>query len=246
MSNFSNKNPMPFWIQTLLTTAGVICLMLVFNMPPVTGYERQLLKGFILILLFIVFVYFFLKQPLEKIKQKFIQVIDKNLLDSPEPEPLVPEDFTQETAQGKGFSFYYPKTWFLGAANDPALYKEAREQLVEPGIFGARNFNISCHDIRTTPDLDKIFQAIIQGVLQALSGGRLEFKQKFKTSKFIGMRYKVVYRNMQGLDLACYQVALTNHSKHSMLIFTFTCQVNDFAQSKVLFDQIAGLAKIFN
>ncbi|MFH1062766.1 MAG: hypothetical protein V1747_07795 [Candidatus Omnitrophota bacterium] len=246
MSNSSEKKLIPFPILIISISVGVLGVLLAFDLPPVSAYERQLLKDLILILLFIIFSYFILRAPIKKIREKIFTIVNNKLFDSKKITALIPEDFAQEIVKEKGFAFCYPKTWFLTAACEPGLYKEAREQLLEPGISGTRNFNISYHDIRLAPDLEKMFKAIINAVLEVLKSSKLEFKQSFKNDQFLGMRYKVVYRNAQGLDLACYQVVLTNQHKRNMLIFTFTSQTNDFDKSKPLFDKIAGLAKIFD
>jgi hypothetical protein len=246
MSNFFEKKRIPFPILFMSVFTGALILRMVFDWPPVTVYERGLLQWLILILLLIISFYFILRKPIEKIRENRLRIKRDKFFDSNEITAQVPDDFILEIVKEKGFSFCYPKTWFMTTPGDPALYKEVREQMVDPGIKGARNFNISVHDIRLAPDLEKMFQAIIDGVLNALKGAKLEFKQKFKTDQFIGMRYKVVYRNTQGLDLACYQVVMTNQYRCNMLIFTFTSQISDFEKSKPLFDQIAGLAKIFD
>jgi len=230
----------------ILITAGLFGALRVVELPPISAHEKELIKNFILILLFILVVYLILKKPLTDIKLKVMEKLGNKELDIAQSDVVVPEDFNQEIVKDKGFTFCYPKTWFITAANDPALYKEVREQMVEPGILGARNFNISVHNIRGVPNMDIMFQAIIDGVLKVLKGGKLEFKQKFKTDKLIGMRYKVVYKNINGLNLACYQVVMTTPRKKNMLIFTFTSQINDFARSKDLFDQIAALTRIFD
>ena len=240
MSNSSEKKLIPFPILIMLISVGVLGVLMVFNLPLVQG----LLKGLILILLFTILFYFIPLKPIDKIKEKFFQTINKKLFDLDEMASLVPEDFVLEIVKNKGFAFCYPKTWFLTTAGDPVLYKEAREQIVEPGINGARNFNISYHDIRLAPDMEKMFKSIMEGVLKALKGSVLEFKQKFTHAKTIGMRYKVVYRNARGVSLACYQVVLISQHKKNMLIFTFICQSNDFDKSKLLFDKITSLAKI--
>lgn len=245
MSNFFEKKLIPFPILFMSVFVGALILRMVFDFPPVTAYERGLMRWLILILLLIISLYFILRKSIGRIRENRLKIKRDKFFNSAEITAQVPDDFVLEIAKEKGFSFCYPKTWFMTTPGDPALYKEVREQMVDPGIKGARNFNISVHNIRLAPNLDKMFQAIIDGVLKALKGANLEFKQKFKTDQFIGMRYKVVYRNMQGLDLACYQVILTNQYRRNMLIFTFTSQIIDFDKSKILFDQIAGLAKIF-
>ena len=239
MENSSNKKILPNSIMIMLTAVGVLSVLMVFDVLSMSPHEKELVRGFIFSLLFIVFLYFVFRKPFAFIKRK-IAVKSEVSYD----QPL--EGFTVEIVEDKGFSFCYPKTWFAITAKDPVLYKEVREQVNEPGILGSRNFNISIHDIRNAPDLNRMYTTIINGVLVALKGAVLEFKQKFKTDKTLGVKYKVVYNNAQGLNLACYQVVITTLQKKNMLIFTFTSQVNDFDQSKGLFDQIAAQAKIFD
>ncbi|MBU1086311.1 MAG: hypothetical protein KKD05_02205 [Candidatus Omnitrophica bacterium] len=246
MSNPSQKKLIPYPILVILLTAGVLGMRMVFDLPPISAHEKALLKDFIIILLFILVTYFILKKPLADIRDKFLEKAGSKAFDPEEIKALVPENFNLEIVQDKGFAFAYPKTWFITAASDPALYKEVREQMVDPGILGARNFNISIHDIRVVSNMDKVFQSIIAEVLKALKTGKLEFKQKFKNPRTQGMVYKVAYKNMQGLDLACYQVVMTTSRRKKMLIFTFTSQINDFAQSRLLFDQITALTRIFD
>jgi hypothetical protein len=246
MSDQMNKKLIPFPILIMAISIGLLFIMLVFEFPPMSAHEKELIKNLASILMFFLISYLVFRKPYTSIKEKY-QSIKANKKFEKETHCLeIPENFNKQSVQEKHFAFYYPKTWFLTDPREKALYKEAREQLVEPGIKGARNFNISYHDIRKAPDLDKMFQAIIDGVLIALKGSELEFRQNFQSQNTLGMRYKVVYKNAQGLDLCCYQVVITTPLKKNMLIFTFTCQVSDFERSKPLFDQIANLAEIFD
>ncbi len=243
MSNSPDNKliPSPVFIMSLIV--GVLSVLMVFDLPPMSAHDRDLLKGLILCLLTAIGLYFLLRKPISVVRDKYREIVKGRELTLDEEE-VIPDEFAIEVVKKKGFAFCYPKTWFMTDANDPALYKEIREQMVEPGIASARNFNISHHDIRLAPDLDKMFKAIIDGVLFALKGSVFKYRQNFTSKKIIGMRYKVVYRNTKGLDLACYQIVMTTPKKKNMIIFTFTSHVTDFDKSKPLFDKIASLTKI--
>ena len=244
-----NKKLIPFPILIMSIAIGVLGVLLAFDLPPMSGHEKMLLKNLIKVLFFAIIIYFVFRSALNKLKQKLGSVSSDFLSDKdsslPRAEKQVPEGFKREVISDKGFSFCYPASWFVSRPSDPALLKEVREQMTEPGIKGARNFNVSFHDIRRAPNMKVMYQAIIDGVLKVLKGSELEFRQEFESKPLVGMRYKVVYRNVQGLDLCCYQVVITTKKKAKMLIFTFTCQVGDFVRSKSLFDRLSELTEIF-
>ena len=159
-------------------------------------------------------------------------------------EEAAPSGYKLEVSQSLGFSFCYPEGWITGKPRDPLLYKEVREPFVLSGFAAARNFNISCQDISRAPDIEMLFKAIIDGVIFGLKGSGLEFRQNFKTQETFGMRYKVVYKNPQQTEVCCYQVAVTNSEKKSLIILTFTADARDFPKTQKLFDDIANLVNI--
>ena len=157
-----------------------------------------------------------------------------------------PEGFILKIAANERFSFCYPKGWQLVKPSDPALYAEAKEQKTIPGTDFYRNFNISFQDISRLKDIDFLFRAIIEGVMNMLTHSQLEYKKPFKENGFMGVRYKINYDSGNGLRLSCYQVAVTTLKKRYLLIYTFTAPTGDFKNSVGLFDQIVGMVNIFD
>ncbi len=156
----------------------------------------------------------------------------------------VPCGYKLLVSQEKGFSFCYPESWQIIRSKEKLLYMQVKEVNLEQGLKILRNFNISHQNIAGIPNTDFLFKMIIKGLLKAM-GASLEFKEPFRTEETFGMRYKLKYNSPKRTDLCCYQVAITNNEKKSLILLTFTAGTDDFPKTKKLFDEIASLVKIF-
>lgn len=243
MPKSDNKKIVPFPILLIMICIGVLSVLMVFGLPPMSLEERNILKNFILVLIVIVFFYFLLRVPIEKLLYKLLpkrKLSFKELVSS-----AAPAGFKVEVALREKFSFCYPEDWQLVKPANRMLYTEVREVYPAKGIVSGRNFNVSFQDISQVENLDFLFNAIINGVLKALKGSKLEFKGDFRTGNMFGANYKINYCNAQKRNLCCYQIGLTNQNRKSLILLTFTTDQKDFSESKVLFDKIASLVQIF-
>ena len=108
-----------------------------------------------------------------------------------------------------------------------------------------RNFNISHQNIEGV-NTDFLFKTIISAVVRSLNKGVLDFKEPFETEETFGMRYKINYKTPKNHELCCYQIAITNKNKKSLVLLTFTTGINDFQRTKDMFNKLAELVKIYN
>ncbi|MBI4845581.1 MAG: hypothetical protein HY810_03790 [Candidatus Omnitrophica bacterium] len=242
MANEEEKKLIPFPIFLILVSCGTFSVLMALDLLTLNEQEREMLKKLIFNGLIFVALYILFASVKSGIKDKLSGIRYKRAVS----QGKVPDGYTCKIAEKEGFSFSYPENWVLTLPSDPMLYKEAKEVFLAQGLHSLRNFNISCQDISKIKDLEYLFNAIINGVLNVLQGARLEFKELLKLENVSGMRYKINYHNANGLNFCCYQAALTDNSKKILLILTFTCESRDFAGSRELFDQITGLVKIFS
>ncbi len=159
-------------------------------------------------------------------------------------EQTAPSGYKQVISNKFGFSFCYPKDWQLVRSREKLLHMQIREPKLEKGSKILRNFNVSYQNIDGVPNTDLLFEAIIAGLIRAIEA-KLEFEEPFKTKETFGIRYKLKYNSPKRTDLCCYQVAITNNDKKSLILLTFTVGTRDFPNSKELFDDISNLVRIF-
>ncbi len=159
-------------------------------------------------------------------------------------EKAAPRGYKLEVSLNAGFSFCYPESWQVVRSKEKLLYMQIKETNLEQGMTILRNFNVSYQNIEGIPNTDFLFKMIINGLVKAMDA-TLEFKEPFRTEETFGMRYKLKYNNPKRTDLCCYQIAITNSEKKSLILLTFTSGVRDFPKTQKLFNDIADLVKIF-
>jgi len=153
-----------------------------------------------------------------------------------------PDGFVSEISDDAYFSFAYPDTWKIVKPLSKNIYREVSEEKIAPGLGSTRSFNLSNQRITPQIDLIQLFNSLVNGVLSAIKGAKLQFREDFKTETAAGICYRLDYKSM-GINFSCYQVALTSSAKKSLILLTFTTQKPDFAKSRELFDKIASSVK---
>lgn len=155
-----------------------------------------------------------------------------------------PQGFARHIASAYGFSFCYPESWLLCLPHNPGLYREVQEATPPSGIHGPRNVNISWQDISAAAEREHLFEAMVNGVLNAMPGARLAHKQAFTTATLRGLAYSIRYVNAQGVRLCSYQYAVTNARGRILVILSGTSHEDDAEPSRYLFDRMAALITI--
>lgn len=252
MSNSKFRDLFPTHILFMILCVIFFSLITHSESLSLSAREQGLIKALIYVLVAVVSIYFILKflwqiylhGKLSSFKSLRHKAKNEASLKCPVDE-AAPRGYKREVSQSLGFSFCYPEDWMVRNPRNPLLYKEFGELFIQSGFTFTRNLNISCQDISRAPDIEVLFKAIIDGVLFGLKGSTLEFRQDFKTQETFGTRYKVVYKNRQQTGLCCYQIAITNRAKKTLIILTFTAGARDFSKTQKLFDDIANLVRIF-
>jgi len=249
--NYRKLIPLPALLILVLT--GIFFILVFFGKHIEDPKWIDFTKGIIIFLLVLIFIYvildFFLKKYILKIisppKQKDSAQEQKQPSFKKLVEEAVPAGYKLEVSLEKGFSFCYPEDWEVVEVKDALLYMQIKEKKFGPGMSMLRNFNISHQNIEGV-DTDFLFKTIISAVVRSLNKGVLDFKEQFETEDTFGMRYKINYKTPKNHELSCYQIAITNKNKKSLVLLTFTTGINDFQRGKGMFNKLAELVKIYN
>lgn len=253
MSKIDYRKLIPMPILLMLISTGFFSVLLLFDQSIISSQWRNFIKGVLAFLLVLIFIYtfidlFFKKYVLRKVSLPGPRTssAEKDQLNFKElVEKAAPKGYKLEVSLEKGFSFCYPEDWEVVEVKEPLLYMQIRESKQKAGLSILRNFNVSHQNIEGI-NTDFLFQAIINGVVRSLHNGVLEFKEPFQTEETFGMRYKINYNSPQKNELCCYQIAITNKNRKSLVLLTFTTGVNDFQQTRDMFNNLAELVKIYN
>ena len=250
MSRAKFRNLFPTHILFMILCIIFFSIIIYSDGASLSAREQGLTKALIYVLAVIITMHFILRALwqlyLSKKVSSFAQPqnsLADEISSNNIPEQSAPLGYRLEVAEQQGFSFCYPKNWQIIRSKENLLYMQIKEPNLEQGMTFLRNFNVSYQNIEGV-NTDFLFKAIISGLMKAI-GAALEFKEPFKTEETFGMRYKLKYNSPKRTDLCCYQVAITNNTKKGLLLITFTAGTQDFPKTKKLFDDIAGLVKIF-
>ena len=251
MSRIKFRNLFPVHILIMILCVMFFSIIMYFESVALSTREQGLIKALIYVLAVLILIHFILKffwyLYLSK-KASSLKLSQSNLRDE-----VTFNDFLEQTAlsgykrevsHNLGFSFYYPEKWQVIRSKEKLLYMQIKEVNLEQGMTILRNFNISYQKIEKIVNMDFLFKTIIKGLIKAMDA-TLEFQEPIKTEETFGIRYKLNYNSPKRTNLCCYQAAITDNAKKSLILLTFTAGTRDFSKSKKLFDDIANLVKIF-
>lgn len=251
MSRTKSRDLFPIHILLMILSVIFFSVIIHTESTALSAREQGLIRFLVFVLMVVLSVHFILKFLRHVYLSKKVfssQITESNPRDyvtfNDFLKHCAPSGYKREVSSELGFSFCYPENWQILRSKEKLLYMQVKETNLEQGMTIMRNFNISYQHIDGVPNMDFLFKAIITGLVKAM-GAALEFQEPFKNEETFGMRYKLKYKSPKRTDLCCYQIALTNNAKKSLILLTFTAGTHDFSKTKKLFDEISNLVEIF-